>query len=167
MHTTNSLGIDRLKYVEKEMKKMLLIGPFLYSLSILLLFFSMSSKSVAFAYFISGVFSIFYLIFGIYAPNLLVGRQNKTVFEIEFENNKVIVKTFDLLWLKAKMDSIRIEDLDFKNATFPWYGQVAKDGLRLRTKNQEYFLVKDYFDDYQKILDHFTNSTILSTNKTN
>ncbi len=98
-------------------------------------------------------YSIGISIYIIYILNLLVKRWNRTINTINFESRKVTLETFPIFWYKPKQYVVSAPELIIKKTTFPWYGKDKKEGVVIKVNNQnELYLVKDYFDDYEVIL---------------
>ena len=97
-------------------------------------------------------YSIGTSIYIIYIMNLLVKRWNRTINIINFESEKVNLETFPIFWYKQKKFTINISRVTLKKTVFPWYGKEKKEGIVIKINNKdEFYLVKDYFDDYETI----------------
>ena len=152
MYKLNSEGQIRYKYVSKEFIKGIIIEPLVYSFITLLVYFSVGSKSLLYFYLIFGYILIWYMI-SLYATVRMVIRQNRTISEVDFLNDNVVIKTDKILWLKAKEYMLNNSKAYYKNRKFRWYGKkTEKEGLSIFFNDMELFLVKDYFDDYVDIV---------------
>lgn len=96
-------------------------------------------------------------LFFVFVTRLMMKRWNSTINAINFENGKMTLETFPIIWYKPKKYIMNIPDLSFKKSIFSWYGKEKKEGVLIKINNQnELYLVKDYFDDYEVILNKIT-----------
>lgn len=148
---TNDEGIQRDIYVRREAKKAFVVGPLYTSLILGLTYISMS-KWVVFFYF-SGLFLILLAIFlFILAPLRMLNRHNRTIASISIEGDKVCFKTFNALWMKSKEIVMPKSQLRVRDSKFNWYGATVKKGLKiLGLSNSEFYLVKDFFGEFEMI----------------
>ena len=151
MFEINSIGYKRDKYVKRESLKMLIIGP-IFSIAYLIVTYISMSKWVAFFYVTSPFLVILMLLGFVYSPLLMLQRHNRTICSINLSNETVSINTFQALWMKPKFFVWKKENLMIKFSKFNWYGKETKEGIVLKTEdNKEYYLVSDYFTDYEKI----------------
>jgi hypothetical protein len=148
---TNDKGIQRDIYVRREAKKAFMVGP-LYTFLILGLTYISMSKWVVFFYF-SGLFlMLLAIILFIFAPLRMLNRHNRTIASISIEEDKVCFKTFNALWMKSKEIVIPKSQLRAKYSKFNWYGTAVKEGLKIYgTSSCEFYLVKDFFGEFEMI----------------
>ncbi|UBM63195.1 hypothetical protein LA303_04290 [Candidatus Sulfidibacterium hydrothermale] len=151
MFEINSVGKKRDGYVKREAYRGLIFGPIFSVLMIFLTYLSMS-KWIAFFY-VTSSFLVILMFFGfVYSPILMLQRHNRTVCSINVNKETVTIKTFQALWMKSKVFAWKKENLKIKLSKFNWYGKETKEGIILKTKdNMGYYLVKDYFIDYDEI----------------
>lgn len=101
-------------------------------------------------------FILAYLAFFFYSTLRQLNRQNRTISEVDFSNEDVVIRTDKILWLKAKENKLNKSKINFKNRKFDWYGKnTEKEGLSISINDMEWYLVKDYFDEYDDILKLF------------
>ncbi len=82
----------------------------------------------------------------------MMKRWNNTIEEINFEKDKIFIKSFSILWFESKQYTLSFPEFKIKKSIFQWYGKNKKDGMTLTIKNTtELYLVKDYFEDYEII----------------
>ncbi len=94
-------------------------------------------------------------VYVIFVIKLMIKRWNRTINTINFESSKVTLETFPIFWYKPKQHVVSAPELIIKKTTFPWYGKEKKEGVVIKVDNQnELYLVKDYFDDYEVILNN-------------
>lgn len=162
MYIFNIEGEKRYRYVKNEFFRTIVIPPIIYSFILYLCYLSIATKIIVVFYLILVATIIYYIVFGIYAPIRLMKRQNRTISEIVFLNNEVIIETRSVHWLKPRKIKVFISDLFVKTRKFGWYGNAEKEGLSIINNDIEYFLVKDYFDEYESI----KTQILLSKNST-
>ncbi len=98
-------------------------------------------------------FAVALIVFIGFMIRLMIKRWNRTINTINFESGKVTLETFPVFWYKPKRYVVSAPELIIKKTTFPWYGKDKKEGLVVKVNNQnELYLVGDYFDDYEVIL---------------
>lgn len=152
MIKVNNYGVLRNKYVKREALKMLIFGP-LFSISYIVFSFISMSKWPVFFYTIAPFLLMMMIFFFIVAPIIMLKRHNKTIEEISFEGEDIILKVFPALWMKSKFIKTNKEEIKVINTKFHWYGKEGKDGYILKiSKNQEYYLVLDYFTEKEQII---------------
>jgi len=151
MYKLNNEGLTRYKYVRKEFIKGIIIEPIVYSFIVVLVYFSVGTKSLLYFYLMISFILVWYLV-GLFATIRMVKRQNKTISEINLVNEIIVFKTDKILWLKAGEYQQNKLNVYFENRKFKWYGnKTEKEGLSFFVNDNELFLVKDYFDDYENI----------------
>ncbi len=80
-------------------------------------------------------------------------RWNRTIREINFQNNNIIVNSFPILWLKSQNYFLPLSEVIVNKSIFEWYGKEKKDGITIKISNKlKLYLVKDYFDNCDEIL---------------
>jgi hypothetical protein len=155
METVNKTGFERAKYVKGEVIKLFIIGP-LNSLFLLFLMYFSFSKNLMFFYIICLPFTLVITAFlFIYAPLKMIRRHNNTIQKIEFSTSNATFITFPILWIKSQRLTIPISEIQFKRFQFPWYGKGKtdkKEGIIFVINNKEFYFVKDYFENYDRIL---------------
>ena len=150
--TVNETGLERAKAVRIEIYKTILIGP-LYAIFMLTLIYLGTTKNITAFYVIGLFFLTFFLMLMIYAPYRMLKRHVYTIYAITIENKFVSFSTFSALWIQEKKYKIFISELKIKKSIFAWYGKnTKKDGLTLLIKPEEFYLVKDFFDDYESFV---------------
>jgi hypothetical protein len=151
-YKTNLKGLDRYRYVSKNVIQIFIIVPIVHAFIIWLVYLSVGAKSMLFFYaMLVWIFS--FLIFSFYSTLRQLSRQNRTLIEINFSNENLIFKTDKILWLNAREFKVDKSILRFESRIFRWYGQkTEKEGLSIFVDSKELFLVKDYFDDYVDII---------------
>jgi len=151
MFEINSLGNKRDGYVKREAYRGLIIGPIFSVLMIFLTYLSMS-KWIVFFYVTSPFLVILMLLGFVYSPILMLQRHNRTICSININNKTVSINTFQALWMKPRFFVWKKENMMIKFSKFNWYGKETKEGIVLKTENnKEYYLVKDYFTNYEEI----------------
>ena len=152
MYNVNIEGRKRDEYVKKEAMKMLILGPLFSVIYISLFYLSMSDHVILFWAFCSLLILLTLLLF-VFAPLLMVSRHNKTVKGIDFMNNTIIIETFPILCKKQELVNIEKSDMKIIKKVFSWYGKPSKEGYVLRSlkTQKEYYLIKDYFSEYNLI----------------
>ncbi len=154
-YKTNLSGLERNKSVSKDFIKGLIIEPLIYTVIIILVYFSIWTKSHLYFYFMLAMI-ILWIAFGWYATIRLVKRQSKTIIGIDFSNDEVTLKLDKILWIKAMEYRLSKLEIRLKDRKFGWYGKrTEREGISIFTNEIEFFLVKDYFDDYNDILKQF------------
>jgi hypothetical protein len=151
MFKTNIAGQKRHKYVKNEFVRSVTFQPIVYIFIMYLVYLSIGTKVLFVFYLIFAIAVIYYIVFGIYAPIRLMKRQNRTISEIDFIDNEVVFNTVGIHWLKSKKSKVIINELSFKDRKFNWYGNIEKEGLSIIAEDIEFFLVKDFFDEYENI----------------
>ena len=152
MEKVNNNGILRHKFVKKEVWKMLIFGPLFSIIYIVLSFLSMS-KWLAFFYVITPILFFMMILFFIVAPIIMLRRHNRTIKEISFDKPKIVFKVFPALWLKSKRIVLNRDQFKVKKTFFNWYGKEKKKGIIITLENnEEYYLVSDFFDEYELIM---------------
>ena len=87
-----------------------------------------------------------------YATIMWMKRYNNTIDTIKFENNKIVVSTFSILWFQSKAFVIDKEHLKTDFVKFTGYESNEKsEGIELITGKEKLAIIKDFFDDYQDI----------------
>jgi len=159
VNTINEKGIHRDNYVRKEVIKAFLIGP-IYSFVIIGVSYFSMSKWIAFFYFSGTFLTLLAILLFIVAPIRMLFRHNRTIKSISSDNEKVIILTFKGLWLKCKEVVIPKNKLKTKVSKLSGYGATAKEGMVFATTTgQEFYLVKDYFDEFDLIRDTLLDTT--------
>ena len=156
MYKINVEGQKRLKHVKNEFIKSITIEPIIYSFIIYLVYLSIGTKVLIVFFLILAATVVYFIVFGIYAPIRLMKRQNRTISEIDFENNEVLIKTDKVHWLKPQQIKVKINSLTSKPGKFKWYGIKEKEGLSIFFCDIELFLVNEYFDEYEDIKELLT-----------
>ena len=152
MYKLNNEGQIRYKYVRKEFIKGIIIEPLVYSFIIVLVYFSVGTKSLLYFYLMISFILVLYLV-GLFATIRMVKRQNKTISEVDLVNESIVFKTDKILWLKAREYQPNKLNMHFENRKFKWYGKkTEKVGLSIFVNDIELFLVKDYLDNYENIM---------------
>jgi hypothetical protein len=85
----------------------------------------------------------------------MIRRHNNTIQKIEFSTSNATFITFPILWIKSQRLTIPISEIQFKRFQFPWYGKGKtdkKEGIIFVINNKEFYFVKDYFENYDRIL---------------
>ncbi len=151
MYCTNNEGFKREKYVRLEGLKMLIIGPLFMCAGLFLSYISMS-KWLAYFYLTSPIFLLMMIFLFIYAPMKMISKQRRTLSKLVINENTITITTCKMLWLR-KIDLILTKrEITIKKRTFSGYGTTAKQGLLIKLSNgKEFYLIKDYFDDYNLI----------------
>jgi hypothetical protein len=151
MYKTNDIGQLRYKYVSKEFIKGIVIEPIIYTFITLLMYLSVGTKSILYFYLMLCFLIVWYFI-GMYATFRMMLRQNRTISEIDFINEDIILKTDKILWLKGSEYNAEKSKVQSKSRKFEKYGKnTVKEGLSIFVDDKELYLVKDYFDDYENI----------------
>ncbi len=160
MSIVNETGIERAKIVNKEIYKTIFIAPLYATFMLALIYFGTSKNMIAF-YSVGSFFIILFLILMVYAPYLMLKRHTHTICSINFENNNYVsFSTFPAVWIKEKKYNIIISELKIKKSIFNWYGKNTKrDGLIILIKGNEFYFVKDFFNDYETISEILLNSS--------
>ena len=58
------------------------------------------------------------------------------------------------MWGQPRKYKVCISEFKIRKSIFRWYGKnTEKDGLILSIKGEEFYLVKDFFDDYHMVVD--------------
>ncbi len=152
MFLVNDKGNLRNKFVKKEALKMLLGGAITIMILLSLSYVSMS-KWPTFFFATSPIILLIGIIGYIIAPIIMLKRHNRTIEEISFEENKIVFKVFSALWLKSKKIELIRGNFEIIESSFIWYGKGKKKGVIIRLRNyEEYYLVSDYFDEYELII---------------
>lgn len=152
MYKTNFDGQHRYEYVSKNFIRSSIFIPVWISFLIYLSYLSVGIKSIPYFYAMVG-WIIFLGIFGAFSLLRQLIRQNKTITEIDFSDEDVLIKTDKILWLRGKEYKINKLKIHYRLRKFEWYGKRSeKVGLSIFVNNVELFLVKDYFDDYEDII---------------
>ncbi|NVN95613.1 MAG: hypothetical protein HXX18_10070 [Bacteroidetes bacterium] len=152
MYKTNYDGQLRYKYVSRNFIQSLIIEPIVYCFIIILMYLSVGTKSILYFYLML-CFLIAWYIIGMYATYKMVLRQNRTICEIDFINEDIVIRTDKLLWLKSREYKVGKSKVQSKTRTFENYGKnTIKEGLSVFVNNIELYLVKDYFDNYEDII---------------
>lgn len=155
MYKTNDEGQYRYEYVNKNFLYFLVFTPISNSFIIWIMYLSTVEISISLFYAMLA-FILVYLAFDIYSALRKLKRQNRTISEVTFSNEDIIIKTDKILWLKAKEYKINKSVIHLKNRKFKWYGKnIKKDGATIFINDLELYLVKDYFDDYDIIIKLF------------
>jgi uncharacterized UPF0160 family protein len=93
----------------------------------------------------------------VFAPLRMLNRHNRTISSISFEDGRVCFKTFKALWMKSKEVEIPKKQLKAKDSKFNWYGATDKEGMKFSgIPGCDFFLVKDFFKDYEMIRNEMT-----------
>jgi len=152
MFRTNNNGKLRYKFVSEEFIKIVTFVPLIFACINLLGYFSVGTKSLLYFLFVF-CFSMTWFIIGIYATFRMAMRQNRTISEISFEKDYVLIKTDKVAWINAKEYGSDIDKLYYENREFDTYGKnTIREGLVIFIEDVEFYLVKDYFDDYDEII---------------
>lgn len=138
----NTIGTFSIKEKSREFYKML-IGGVIFYLALLLAVYYTVNQTVFLILFLS----ILYVGLFIYIPITLKYRINKVVRQIQFFDNQIIIHTH----LVINLDFREIEIKEVKNM-FSGFSIRDKSGILLRDKrNKEYWLIEEFFNDYQII----------------
>ncbi|NVN95611.1 MAG: hypothetical protein HXX18_10060 [Bacteroidetes bacterium] len=82
-----------------------------------------------------------------------MNKQSRTISEIDIIKDIIFIKTDKILWIKAREYRIEKSKIHFKNRKFDFYNKNAvNEGLSVFVNNIELYLVKDYFDNYEDII---------------
>ena len=153
MFTTNDNGLLRYKFVNGELIKTITVEPLLYTFITILAYFAVGTKSYLFFYFGLGFIIIGYIVLGLYATLRMARRQNRTISEISFENDNIVIKTDKVAWIRAKEFRFNKSELNINQRKFEWYTKNAlREGISINVDDTELYLVKYYFDNYDEIV---------------
>lgn len=148
----NKIGLNREELVKKEMYKTIFLGP-LYAIFMLTVLYLSASKNLILYYILAAFFLFLFFVFIIYAPFRMLKRHSHTIYSITIENNYIYFSTFPALWGKRRRYEAYISELQLKKSTFRWYGRnMEKGGVVLSIKGKEFYLVEDFFDQYNMII---------------
>ena len=148
----NEIGLIRAKVVKKELYKTIFIGP-LYAIFMLTLIYLSTLKNIIAFYILGLFFVILFLMFMVYAPYRMMKRHAHTIYSVGIENKDLTFSTFPTFWIGEKKYTIPMSNLKIKKSHFTWYGKNSnKDGLTIVTKDDQFYLVKDFFDDYESFV---------------
>ena len=152
MYKTNYDGQLRYKNVSRNFIQILIFVPIIHFFIVWLLYLSVGTKSILFFYSIL-VYVIVFLMFAFFSTFRQLNKQSRTISEIDIIKDVIIIKTDKILWLKAREYRIEKSKIYFKNRKFDFYNKNAvNEGLSVFVNNIELYLVKDYFDDYENII---------------
>jgi hypothetical protein len=153
MYTINQDGVKIYKKAKNEFLKCFFLEPIIYTIILFLVYNSIGTKSLIVFGLILCLLILYYFIFGVYAQLRFMKRINKTICQIDFVENIIMLKTDKLLWFNAKEYNVHKNNLQIKKRKFAWYNiKTDKDGLSIFVDNVELILVKDYFNDYESII---------------
>ena len=149
IYISNKNKIYCRKKILNNILKMLIIGNLhITILSCIVFFFFEFPLSSIFIPLL--VFSCIYYNFGSY---LLTKRWNHTIQKIEIYN-AITIYTSSIF--RSKPVKKTLNNFTIKEKKFSWYGDTPKDGIVILLKQdksiKEYYLVKDFFEDYIAII---------------
>lgn len=154
MYNVNDEGINRNKFVRNNVLQIIFIAFPLIGFVIFTRYLISEGEKRLFFLIVILPFSIALCTFFVFITGLMLKRWNRTIKEIDIQNNYIIVKTFSVLWLRSKYYSLSISECSVRKSIFEWYGKEKKEGITIiSAKKSKLFLVKEYFDDYQKFYD--------------
>lgn len=152
MYYKNIEGLKRSNFVIKNAIQIFVSVPISFIALTVLVYFSLSGKSMLYFY-LTAIYILALFIFSVYSTIRMIKRQNSTISAIEIQDNSVIFNLDKILWLKQKEIKSNIAEMDCKKKIFNWYGKkTIKEGLRILINGKEFYLVKDYFDEYDSII---------------
>jgi len=141
----NTYGIFSLKNKTKDFYQMLLAGLIIYIL--FLLVFKFTVKSEGYFLFLAIFISLLYIFASIVIPISLKIRLNKVVREVKIgEDQVVLVLKKEITW--------PIKDIKFEEVKkrFTGFSKSRKDGILVKTKTgKEYWIIEDFFNDYEEL----------------
>ena len=146
----NEKGLNELTKRRKENNKLFLIFPIFFLIYMFISYISM--RGTMFFWGTLPIFIILYLTIGIYAPILAAKRFNKVITCLNFVDSKIKVRTEKVNFRAGK--EFYAENIDFKiiESKSIYYGNGSAEGLILRINaNEEYYLIKDFFEEFDKI----------------
>jgi hypothetical protein len=153
MFEINSIGVNRINYVEKQYNLYFSYGIICYSIVILHTYFQYKEISILLVYSL-----ILFLIIAYFLGFLLIDRHgkrhNKTIYKMEFQKNDLIITTAKIFWHNSIKCLIDKNNILVEKYNFQWYGDVTKkkEGLIIEANNIKFYLVKEYFTNYDQII---------------
>ena len=152
MFRTNYDGELRYSFVSKQFYLGVFLEPVIYAFITLLVYLSVGTKSI-FIFYLILVYIIAWYSFGMYATIRMIRSQNRTITEIDFNNDEIKIGTDYLLWYDGLEFRIKKSEIQFKKRKFENYGKkTIKEGLQFNIDGLELYFIKDYFDDYDEIV---------------
>jgi len=154
MFESNYLAEERGKSVKGIILQVIFIMIPLSGLLIFLAYIANKDSSTAkmLVIFMVVPYSLAVAIFLIFALKLMIKRWNRTIKKLNIESGNLSVETFSIFWYMQKNYIAKTSNVILKERTFPWYGKERKEGVAIKIDNEELYFIKDYFGDYDKIL---------------
>lgn len=158
MYSVNDYGINRNKYVKTNVLQIFFLAFPLAGFLTFLRYLGSSGNKNGSVFFLIVIlpFSIGILCLFLFSTLRMMKRWNKTIEQISVENDKIKATSFSILWMKSMEYSFSIKEVKIKKSIFEWYGKEKKEGITVSIeKDINLFIVKEYFDEYERILNVF------------
>ena len=155
MYIVNDYGINRNRYVKTNVLQIFILAfPIAGFITFLRYLGSSGNKNgIVFFYIVILPFSIGIIALFLFSTLRMMKRWNKTIEQINFESNKIVAKSFSILWMKSMEYSFSFNEVKIKKSIFEWYGKEKKEGITITIENDfNIYIVKEYFDEYDIIL---------------
>ena len=160
MFESNYLAIDRCRSVRSTAFQLIFLGLPLGGLIAFVMYLANENRHNAQVFILIVIvpYTLFATFFVGYATILMIKRWNRTINKIDIESGNLSAETFPIFWYKSKRYVIKVSDVILNNTTFPWYGKEKKEGIVIKVGKEELYFVKDYFDDYESILNSISSN---------
>ena len=149
----NTLGGQSIKIKIKDFYKMLIQGLMIYLLFMAV--FSFTIKEMGYLLFLKIFITVLYIFASVFIPITLKIRINKVVRKIFVMDNRIILfanKEYNYLKSDIKVEQV-------KNR-FSGFSRRRKDGILVKAKDgKEFWIVEDFFNDYEKLRDMLAEFT--------
>ncbi len=154
MYISNDKGFNRSVYIKNNVLQIFFLAFPIFGFITFLRFYEHEGNEEGAAYFTAIVlpFSLIMLGLFVFVTLRMMKRWNHTIKEVGFDDTKIIVTTFSVLWLKPIEYSILLSEIKVKKSIFSWYDKEDNNGATIAINdNTEIYLVKNYFDDFNEI----------------
>lgn len=118
---------------------------------IFITYLSMSGWAILF-YLFALPFSVLMLVFFSYITLRMIKRWNHTIQTLEISGDTIAIVTFGTIGLKSIKIVLHVSKIKVKNSLFLWYSKEKREGIMMANKEEDFYLVKDYFKEYDEII---------------
>lgn len=151
---SNDNGIEIInKKRSNSYKFFVIVIPLFFIFSTL--FYIQTDRMRLIFYTIGIPFLLSYFGYNIYTLLLSLKRCSRTIANIEFRDQDTTFNTFSGKIYDSKHVEFNLNQPEFKikSYKFPWYENgKLKEGAKIIVRKDEFYLIKDFFDDYDTII---------------
>ena len=105
----------------------------------------------------------YYSLFGFFSQQKWFKKYSRIIYEIDVEQELIHFTTTKILWKKAQSMKIEYKDVKLKKIFMYWWAKkgIEKTTYILIAEGKEYYLISDYFDEIDEIVQKIESKIIV------